>query len=262
MNEEGVGFVPSAGLVWQINKAWRVRTSGQSTFRRPTLAERYQTWGLQGTLTQAGPALTAEKNTSLEAALEYAPPAGITFGAAAFQNRLRDSIGSRAFAGVSASPPGLSVRQRINIDRAEVRGLQFYAGWNPAQAITLKASLQFNDTLISRSSIAPALIGKQLAHIPDRVFHLDATWQATKKLHWNFRLCSLGCQFADEENTLRLADALLVDVGTCYRVNTHTELYLLAENVGDARVVTNRDLSGLFYLGSPRLVAAGVRLNW
>lgn len=261
-NDEGVGFVPSAGLVWQINKAWRMRTSGQSTFRRPTLAERYQTWGWQGTLTQAGPALTAEKNTSLEAAFEYAPSAGITFDAMAFQNRLRDSIGSRAFTGISASPPGLSVRQRINIDRAEVRGLQFSAGWRLAGTIALKASLQFNDTLISRSSTTPALIGKRLANIPDRVVFLDATWQATKKLHWSFRLRSLGRQFADEENTLRLADALLADVGTSYRLNTRTELYFLAENMGDARFATNRDPSGLFYLGSPRLVVAGVRLNW
>lgn len=261
-NDEGVGFVPSAGLVWQINKVWRLRTSGQSTFRRPTLAERYQTWGFQGTLTQAGPTLAAEKNTSLEAALEYAPPAGITFGAAVFQNRLRDSIGSLALAGVSAFPPGLSVRQRINLDRVEVKGLQFSAGWNLPGVIALKASLQFNDTLISRSSTAPALIGKQLAHNPDRVVLFDATWQATKKVHWNFRLRSLGSQFADEENTLRLADALLVDVGTCYQLNMHTELYLLAENVGDARPVTNRDSSRLFYLGSPRVVAAGVRLSW
>lgn len=261
-NDEGFGFVPSAGLVWQINKAWRVRTNGQATFRRPTLAERYQTWGLQGTLRQAGPALIAEKNTSLEAALEYAFPAGITFGATAFQNRLGDSIGSRVFAGVSASSPGLSVRQRINLDRAEIRGLQFSAGWNLVGTITLKASLQFNDTLISSSSMAPALIGKHLAHIPDRVALFDATWQATKKLHWNFLLRSLGRQFADEENTLRLADALLADVGTCYRLNTHTELYLLAENVGNARFAANRDPSGLLYLGSPRLVVSGVRLNW
>lgn len=261
-NDEGIGLVPSAGLVWQINKAWRVRASGQSTFRRPTLAERYQAWGFQGTITQPGPALAAEKNTSFEAALEYVPPAGIIFGATAFQNRLRDSIGSRAFTGVSAPPPGFSLRQRINLDRAEIRGLQFSVGWNLTGAIALKASLQFNDTIISRSSATPALIGKRLAHIPDRVVLFDATWQATKKLHSNFRLRSLGHQFADEENTLPLADSLLADVGTCYQLNTHTELYLLAENVGDVRPVTNRDSNKLFYLGPPRLVAAGVRLKW
>lgn len=258
----GVGFTPSAGLVWQFNKVWRVRANGQSAFRRTTLAERYQTWGAQGVITQAGPTLSPEKNISLEAALEHVSPSGITFGATAFRNRLRDLIGSRTSPDGAAPLPGLSLRERINLDRAEVRGLQFSAGWDLPGSITLKASLHFLDTLISRSSTAPSLTGKKVAHIPDRVFLFDAAWQATKELHWNFRLRSLGHRFADEENTLRLADALLADAGASYRFNAHTELYLLAENVGDAHPATNRDPSGLVYLGSPRLVVSGVRLNW
>lgn len=267
-DDGNLAFNPTLGFVWQVSKNWRVRAGGQSAFRPPTLAERYQTWGRQGSIIAASPALAAEKSTSLEAAVEFYSPAGITLGVTGFQNLLNDSIGSRAAPALSvlpllgAPPYELALRERINLDRAEVRGLSLSAGWRPTSALRIEASLAFHDSMISRVAAAPAMAGNRLAHVPDRIALLRASWQPTKELQLGFQLRSLGRRFADEENLLRLGDALLADVGAVYRLNSRATLHLTVENIANARSEANRDPRGLVYFDSPRLVATGVRFDW
>lgn len=260
-DDEGAGLVPSAGLVWQLPKRWRVRVNGQSTFRRPTLAERFQTWGVQGVITDANPALDAEKNLSFEAALEYGTAPGLTVGAKVFHNRLSDLIGSQASVSGLAPLPGLAFRQWINLS-AEIQGLQFSLGGIRYGPVSLSSNLLLNQTRIATSATTPALSGKELPRLPDRIASLNAAWKATEQLSLGLTVRSTGRQFADEENSRRMPDALLTDIRASYRLNRQAQFFLRVENIADVRHETNRDSAGLRYLGSPRVVTGEVRLNW
>jgi iron complex outermembrane receptor protein len=154
------------------------------------------------------------------------------------------------------------IQKRINLDRARVQGLKLAADWKPVTTVTLNASVLFNDPTIVRSSIAPQLAGKQMAQVTRRTAILNATWQASAKIKFNFRVRYLGRQFVDDENTLRLSAAVVADLGASYDLTQQVELYLTADNLFDSVVETSRSDDGLVNIGSPRLVLVGVRVRW
>jgi outer membrane receptor for ferrienterochelin and colicin len=66
----------------------------------------------------------------------------------------------------------------------------------------------------------------------------------------------------DDENTLRLGEAVIADVGAYYSVSKHAELFLAVDNFANDRIDTSRSANGVFYIGSPRLAHGGLRLSW
>jgi outer membrane receptor protein involved in Fe transport len=260
---------PSAGVVWQPDKELRFHANAQESSRNPTLGERYETYGHDFIVTEPNPDLRAEHNTSFEVGAEGRPAAAVSLGATAFFNELRDTLGnlriqsgSGEFPMVDVLPSGYFVQQRINLDRARVQGLKLSASWQPVTTFSLDASLLFNDSTILHSAIAPGLEGRQMAGVSRRIAVLSAKWQASRDLAFQFRVRSLGRQFVDDENTLRLGDAIVADVGANYAVTEHAEFYLTAENLTDVAVATSRSTNGVVCIGAPRIVLCGVRLRW
>ena len=72
----------------------------------------------------------------------------------------------------------------------------------------------------------------------------------------------LGRQFEDDENTLRLGEAVVVDLGASRALTKHLELFLTIENLGNARVETGRSADGVVNVGTPRLALGGLRGAW
>jgi len=260
---------PSAGVVWQPEKELRCHANAQESSRSPTLGERYETYGHDFIVTEPNPDLRTEHNTSVEVGAEVRPVAAASLGVTAFLNELRDTLGnlkmqsgSGEFPMVDALPSGYFVQQRINLDRARVQGLKLSASWQPGTAFSLDASLLFDDPTIRHSAIAPELEGRQMAGVSRRIAIVSAKWQASRDFSFRFRVRSLGRQFVDDENTLRLGDAIVADVGANYAVTEHAELYLTAENLTDTNVATSRSSAGVTCIGTPRIVLCGVRLRW
>ena len=267
--DSGAELSPSMGIVWRPTGNWRLRVNAQESFRRPTLGERYETYGQNFIVTEPNPNLHTEHNLGFEIGAEYRPSDTITLEATAFMNELRDTLGKlRIVQGsgesllVDALPSGYFAQKRINLDRARVQGLKLATEWKPAKAFTLNASVLFNDPTIVRSSIAPQLAGKQIAQVTRRTAILNATWQAYAKIKLNLRVRYLGRQFVDDENTLRLGAAVVADLGVSYDLTQHVELYLTADNLFDSVLETSRSDDGLVNIGSPRLVLVGVRVRW
>jgi outer membrane receptor protein involved in Fe transport len=260
---------PSMGMIWRPTGNWRLRANTQESFRRPTLGERYETNGQNFIVTEPNTNLHTEHNLELEIGAEYRPSTPITLEATAFLNELRDTLGKLRIAQgsgesllVDALPSGYFAQKRINLDRVRVQGLKLAAEWKPAEAFTLNASVLFNDPTIVRSGIAPQLAGKQMAQVSRRSAILNATWQASAKARFNFRVRYLDRQFVDDENTLRLGAAVVADLGVSYDLTKHVELYLTADNLFDSVIETSRSDDGLVNVSSPRLVLVGVRVRW
>jgi outer membrane receptor protein involved in Fe transport len=265
---DGAEFSPSAGLVWTPARAWRVRAAAQRSFRRPTLNELYRPFRVGNVITEANAALGTERATSAELGIEYVQSA-LTLGAAAFWNDLRDAVGNvtlyrgpGTFPIVGFVPAGGLGRQRLNLDRTRVQGLELTAKWQASPALALTADYLYNDAKVRSATAAPTLAGKRLAQVPRHAAAFGASWQPVKALTLTPRARFLGRQFEDDENQLRLGAALVVDLGLSYRLTEKSELYLNAENLTDERIETGRSADGLVNTGSPRLVLGGVRLNW
>jgi outer membrane receptor protein involved in Fe transport len=78
----------------------------------------------------------------------------------------------------------------------------------------------------------------------------------TPRVRW------IGRRFGDLENTRRLGQAVVVDFGASRPLTTHLELFATIENLGDARVETDRTADGVVRIGMPRHAVAGLRGRW
>jgi outer membrane receptor protein involved in Fe transport len=272
-------FSPSAGLVWRAAQEWGVRASVQQAFRRPTLNELYRPFRQGANVTEANPALRTERVTSGEVGVEWSPMIGsgrapqaanpLVFGATAFWNDLRDAVGNVTIARGPGTFPivgtlaagGLG-KQRLNLDRTRTQGLEFSATWYASSAFSFNAAALLNDATVRRASVAPALVGKRVAQVPRHSATLGATWRAPGQFTVTPRVRWIGRQFEDDENTLRLGETVVVDLGVSRPLAKYLELFLGVENLTNARVETGRSVDGVVNIGTPRLFLGGLRGRW
>jgi len=288
--ESGPEISPSIGLVWRPTINWRVHANAQQAYSRPTLGELYRLSGQDSIVTEANPLLRTEHNTSYEVGAEYvfslkrkpkqpssdllAPPhwlypGTLTFRATAFSDQLRDVIGnvtiarnSETFPVLGSLPDGYVGQQWINLERSRIQGVALSARWNPAATFSIGANVVVNEATIDRADIAPELTGRQLAGVSHRSAVIDATWHASDRVTLSSRLRVLGAQFEDDANELRLDAAVVADLKASYVLTKHSELFVTAANLADARVEVSRSADGLEYVGAPRIILGGIRLSW
>ena len=267
-NRDSTEFSPSAGLVWAAAPGWRVRAAAQHSFRRPTLNELYRPFRVGNVITEANAALKTEHATSAELGVEHTAGA-FTLGAAVFWNELTDAVGNVTLAKgpgtfplVGFVPAGGLGRQRLNLDRAQVQGVELSAQWSLRTTLSLRADYLYNDAMVEQARVAPALVGKRLAQVPRQSVSVGAVWRPLRQLTVAPRLRVLGRQFEDDENLLILGAALVVDLGVNYDLTPRCALYVNTENITDTRIETGRSTDGIVNTGTPRLVTGGIRCAW
>lgn len=264
----GLEVSPSAGLVWRATPEFRLRAATQQAFRRPTLNELYRPFRAGSTVTEANAALGTERVTSAELGADWTRGA-LTLGAAVFWNELRDAVGNVTIARgpgtfpiVGTLPIGGIGRQRLNLDRTRVRGLELSAVWRVSAALTLRGEALLNDATVRRATANPALVGQRVAQVPRQSASLGATWRAPFGLTVSSRARGIGRQFEDDENALRLGGVVIADLGLSRPLGRGLELFLNLENAGNARIETGRSVDGVVNTGTPRLLLGGLRGSW
>ncbi len=269
-DRDGTAFSPSAGLVWKVDANWRLRASLQRAFRRPTLNELYRPFRVGANVTEANADLRTESVTSAEFGAELKAD-DFTASAALFTNDLRDAVGNVTIARGPGTFPivgfvaaGGVGRQRLNLERTRVRGLELSAKWlPPSLPFGLVAGALINDATVRRTALAPALVGNRVAQVPRYSASLGGTWgESSSKLSFTPRVRYIGRQFEDDENQLTLGAVVVADLGVNYTLTKNLTLFLNAENLGNARIETGRSADGLVNIGTPRLVLGGVRGSW
>ena len=267
-DQHGIEFSPSAGLIWRTTSELRLRAAAQQAFRRPTLNELYRPFRAGSTVTEANPALRTERVTSAEVGADWTRGAfGLT--GAIFWNELRDAVGNvtvargpGTFPIVGTLAAGGLGRQRLNLDTTRVRGIEFSTNYRLNERLRFTAEALWNDATVRRSDVAPALEGKRVAQVPRHTLTFGGTWRAPGGITLTPRLRWIGAQFEDDENTLRLGEVAVIDLGAVYPLGRGWELFVSAENLGNARIETGRSADGVVNLGTPRLGLAGVRGSW
>ena len=283
-------FSPSAGIVWSVAGPWRLRAAAQQSFRRPTLNELYRPFRVGNVITEANAALGTERALSGEFGVEWdrtrplsateraefdrtAWPAprslGPSLSAAVFWNELEDAVGNVTLVNGPANlapwgfiPAGGSGRQRLNLDRIVVRGLELSGRWQPTPGLALSADYLLNDARVRSAAVAPGLAGKRLAQVPRHSATVGLQWRHRRGAALAPRVRWLDRQYEDDENSLRLGAAVVVDLALSYPLGRGGELFLQMENLTDARVETGRSASGVVNVAPSRFVLGGMRTTW
>ncbi len=287
--DAGVEASPSASFVWVPSNPWRVHGNVQQAFTRPTLSELFQPYGHDALLIAPNPALRTARNLSVEVGGDYvlhvpawpgsnstsierfpaAHTGTITFGGALFSNYQRDVIGTASVPRDSgglpifgAAPNGYLEEQWMNLERSRILGATFTAEWRPSPWLTFEAKEVLTDPRIAAAAFQPDLVGRQLAGVPRRSGLLSAAWNASSRLTLSAAVRAYGREFQDEENTLRISAATVVNIHASYQMTKMFEAFVTVENVTDARIETDRSADGIIYTGSPTLFHEGVRVTW
>jgi outer membrane cobalamin receptor len=256
-DQDGVEFSPNLGLVWQATPDIRARASAYQAFRVPTLNEYHRPFRVGPVATQANPALAPETLAGFETGLDLGRPAA-PLGASltAFVNELSDAVTN-----VTIAP---NLRERRNLDRVRVQGLEAALHARPHATLELTAAHLFTDARVTDPGpAAPATLdGNRLAQVPRHTVTTTLDWRVPLDVRLTARVRWFSAQFEDDENTLRLASAATVDLGLSRRFNRNWELFVAIENLFDAEVETARTSTGVVSIAPPRWSRAGLRYDW
>ena len=256
-DRDGVEFSPTLGLVWQPAPALRTRASAYQAFRVPTLNEYYRPFRVGPVQTNANPALSPETLTGAELGLDLGrPDAPLGASLTAFVNDLDDAVTN-----VTIGP---NLRERRNLDHVRVQGLEASVRARPHPTLLLEAAYLFTDARVTDPGPAApaALKGNRLPEVPRHTLSTSIDWHAPLDLRVNARLRWMSAQYEDDENTLRLAPAVIVDLGISRRFGRHWEVFIAVENLFDTEVETGRTAAGVVNIAPPRWSRAGLRYDW
>lgn len=257
-NRDETLLSPRTGAVVRLGGGLSWRGAVYQGFRAPTLNELYRPFRLGSDETLANPELSPEKIFGAETALDWAAGAWRA-SVTAFWNQLRDPI-TNVTIGVTAG--GGALRQRRNLGRAEIKGLEFAIGGPLVPRLSWDIRYLLNDARITAADADPALEGKRLPQVPIHSVSATFTWEAVRDVSIQFQTRYLGPQYEDDLNTRLLGGYTIFNLFAQWQARDYLTVFVAAENLLDRQFVDTISGNGLVLQGTPRLVSAGVRLRF
>ena len=181
---------PRVYATYTLTDNWTLKggvATGYKTPKTSDLQERITGFGGQGTFPFIGnPDLKPEESLSKEIAVYYEHPNKHNFNVTLFQNDFKDKIESAdvtASAGsewedVSANYGTL--RQKQNVDKAEILGLEVAGKYFILDDLSIKANWTWMDS--EMESDDPSKNGRALRSSPKHMYNATLDYQATQKL--------------------------------------------------------------------------------
>jgi outer membrane receptor protein involved in Fe transport len=225
-------------------------------FRVPTINELYRPFQVGADQTLANADLDPEELLGGEVGLDWFGP-GARLRSTVFFNSVRDPIFNVT---IGQSAQGGQLRQRQNVERTEIRGVEFELEQSLARDWQIILRYALSDARVRSAATQPALTGKRLAQVPRHVLTTGLGWKpansplsADLNARWN------GAQFEDDLNARRLHGFLLVDIGFSWAIRPSTELNLRLDNALNRSYPDGITGANLVTEGAPRSWQMGLR---
>ena len=240
---------PRAALVFRAASSVTLRASGYGGFRAPTLNELHRPFRVGNVLTLANPGLKEEQLWGGEGGADFHPTGNLLFRLNGFWNSLQDAVANVTV----LVEPDLITRQRQNIGRAEIKGLEAEAHWRVGERWRWQWSYLYSD---ARDHATGLRLPQTARHQATSSLTLTAPVFVHAEGRW------VGAQFDDDLNTLRLGGFFLLNASAAQSLPSlgeNTSLFLSVENLFGRRYAVG--LTPLERLGTPRLLRAGIRFQ-
>jgi iron complex transport system permease protein len=148
---------PKLALVWQTLPGLALRSSLGSAFRAPTVYELYRTSRIGTTTYSANPNLKPETVETWDIGTDIKPWQGGELKLTYFTNRMHDLVYTQGTG---------SVRNRINLERAESRGITAGIAQKIGASSRVFANATLADSEVTKNNLARNTEGKNLLRLP------------------------------------------------------------------------------------------------
>jgi len=254
------GVIPTAraGVRKSIWDDQYLRIAGYEGFRAPTLNELYRPFRVGNNTTQANGGLKPEELYGAEIGWGGARGA-FTWNMTGFWNALHDAVANVT---IASSPSGVTFR-RENAGDVKALGLEGDAAWQIDAAFALHAAFSITDARVQENPSAippgePSLTGNRPAQAPPVTITAGATWLPLSRLKLNADLHWESTRFEDDQNTMRLGSAFVLDLKAAYRLTGALSAFVSVENAANANIATAEAADGTISYGQPRVWEAGL----
>ncbi|EMH4162766.1 ligand-gated channel protein [Pluralibacter gergoviae] len=232
----GDNWTPRGYGVWHIDDQWTLKGGVSAGYRAPDLRQSSASWG-QATgggrsrgMIVGNPDLKPEKSLSEEIALLWNDGDALNAGLTLFHTRFKDKI-TEVRRCNSINDPACTigrtsydfVSDRVNVDKAEMRGAESTFGWK----ITPDVNWTANYTYTRSEQKSGQFSGKPLNKMPKHMFNTTVDWQATQdfgvwsRLNFRGKTSSYLSRTSMSEGTPSYSE---VDLGVRYNAVKNLQL--------------------------------------
>jgi len=262
-------FSSRVGILFHATDELSIRSAFYQAFRAPTLNELFRPFRVRNDITEANADLDPERLIGGEAGIDYAISTSFLGRLTGFWNELEDPIanvtlgtGPGTIAPCGFVPAGGVCRQRQNLDRSRVRGIEAELEYRPHAHWMVSGSYLFNDTEVLSARSQPELEGKQIAQVPKHQFTLKLSYTNPALVNFSVQGRYVGDQFEDDLNSLKLDDFFVVDLFLSRQINGWLEVFLGVENLFNTTYEVGKTADGIVTIGAPVLVHGGIQVRF
>src|SRR3990172_3708279 len=193
---------PKLALLYRPTDDLSFRGSYYQGFRAPTINELFRPFRVRNDITEANASLEPERLIGGEVGMDYTIAKNLLGRLTAFWNEVEDPVanvtigaGPGTVAPCGFVPAGGVCRQRQNLDRTRIRGIEAEVEYRPYAFLTLSGSYLFNETEVLSAPRQPELEGKRIAQVPEHQFTLKLTYTNPALLNFYIQGRYVGDQF-------------------------------------------------------------------
>ncbi|MGN6105725.1 MAG: TonB-dependent receptor [Kofleriaceae bacterium] len=245
---------PRLGLHARLSGELALRGSVYRAFRAPTLNELYRPFQVGTVLTAANDRLRPEVLWGAEAGPQLVVRE-LVVRATGFWNLLDDAIANVTL----DAPLDGATRQRQNLGRARVAGLELDASWRPHPVWTLALAHTYADARVTAAPRRPELVGKRLAQDPRHRTTGSIAFDDPRFATITGQIRYLGAQYEDDLEMLPIGAVVLVDARIARALGNGLTAFASVLNLFDRRYLVGR--AGIDTLGAPRIIELGLRFE-
>jgi outer membrane receptor protein involved in Fe transport len=244
-------FSPRAAALYHLNDkvtAWGSLAWG---FRAPTLNELYRQFSVGAILTRANDQLGPERLVGGELGINLAPYDNLTVRGTWFDNAMKDPISNVTI--------GTNLRQRQNLGRTRIRGVQTDIEYRVTRDWRATAGYVFNRARVTENTVDPTLLDKYLPQVPKNRGSIGLAYSNPRYLSASVNAIFVGDQFDDDLNTLVLPAYGTVEMSLFRAIGNNLDVFFTAQNLFDEEYIVQRNPTTS---AAPRLVNGGIRVRW
>jgi len=213
-------------------------------------------------VTEANPTLKPETLQGVEAGL--GGDGAVRWSSTLFFNRIGDpvtnvtiGVGPATFPTAGFIPAGGTLRQRQNAGEINAYGLELEASGDITTALDWRVGLAATHARVNGGATAPQLTGLRPANTPELTATGGVDWRPLERLTLTANVRYESDRYDDDQNTRRLRPGVEIDSRAAWRVGRNAEVYVAAENLGDAKLVVARTADGVNSYAAPRTIRVG-----